>query len=216
MTKFDAPKTREALGQVVISGIIPEIIEFLIPEYFRELKITMPGYHLARLNGLREMVDQITKVDEGLMGACRGGWMKLADYMIKKGAHNFNGGLYGACRGGYMDLVELMIAKGARDFGGGLIEACEGGFIGIAECMIEKGAIYVNAGFKSACRGGHFELVQFLISKGCVNYNWGLYYACQNDHQDIVRLMIEYGADICRYCGNKKHAELVNFKLDDF
>ena len=80
-------------------------------------------------------INNISKWNYGLVKACHG-----ANYMIEKGANNWNRGLYGTCQGGKRELAELMIEKGADDWNRGLDGACLGGHIDLANYMIEKGA----------------------------------------------------------------------------
>ena len=49
----------------------------------------------------------------GLYGACKGGYIDIVKFMIKKGANHWDLGLGGACRNGHIDIVKLMIEKGA-------------------------------------------------------------------------------------------------------
>ncbi len=52
----------------------------------------------------------------------------------------WNNGLYGACMGGYLDIVKLMIKKGADDWNWGLNYACKRNNLNIVKLMIEMGA----------------------------------------------------------------------------
>ena len=52
--------------------------------------------------------------NEGLIGACRGGHLHIAQLMIHKGATCWNSGLLEAVRENHVVLVKLMIDKGAE------------------------------------------------------------------------------------------------------
>lgn len=53
--------------------------------------------------------------ENGLYGACQGGYLNIIELMIEKGANDWNKGLIGACYGGHMDMVKLMIQKGVTE-----------------------------------------------------------------------------------------------------
>jgi ankyrin repeat protein len=109
--------------------------------------------------------------------------------------------LRGACRGGYIELVQFMIERGANDWNYGLWNACYGDHIEIVWLMIEKGAYDWNYGLLGACQSGHIELVQLMIEKGADDWNGGLMNACFGGHVELIRLMIEKGATRCYNCG---------------
>ena len=102
--------------------------------------------------------------------------------------------------GGHMEIVQFLISKGANDWNNGLYYSCRGGHMDMVQLMIEKGADEWNVGFDGACEGGHMNIVQFMIEKGADEWNWGLRYACYGGHMDIIHLMIKKGANICN-CG---------------
>jgi len=125
--------------------------------------------------------------------------LEIVQYMMSKGATNWNWGLRGACRGGHMEIVRLMISKGANDWNRGLFGACYRGHMNIVQFMIEKRAKDWNLGLYGACRGGHMNIVHLMIKKGATHWNWGLSRACKGGHIEIIELMIEKGATEC-YC----------------
>ena len=171
--------------------------------------------------GLGYLHNTVCDINNGLDGACYGGYLELVELMISKGADDWTLGLYRACEGGHLKIVELMISKGVdyRNGGafnvwnGGLFSACGGGHLELAELMISKGANDWNWGLRGACIGGHVKLVELMISKGVYDWNRGLHGACLGGHFKFVELMISKGAndwleglhEACR--GN--HLELV-------
>ena len=109
--------------------------------------------------------------NDGFCGACEGGHLEIAEFMIEKGSGtkiDWNYGLLSACECGHMDLVKLLIEKGANDWDLGLFSACRGGHLEIVKFMIEKGADAWDHGLRGACRDGHFEIAKFMIEKGAV------------------------------------------------
>ena len=104
--------------------------------------------------------------------ACRGGCLQIAQFMIKKGATDYDNGLRGACSGGHLQLAQFMIDKGAKDYDHGLYEACRGGHLHLAQFMIDKGTTNYDYGLCGACFGGHIQLAQFMIDKGATECSW--------------------------------------------
>lgn len=64
--------------------------------------------------------DSKLNYDSGLYGACESKSLKLTEYMISKGAKDWNMGLLGACSSNSLHLVEFMVEKGAISLGIGL------------------------------------------------------------------------------------------------
>ena len=99
---------------------------------------------LCLYNGINELCVNITNINLGLMGACRGGHLTLAKVMIGRGATNVNFGLIGSCRGGHLDLAKLMLNLGATDFNAGLRSACINNQVTLAKLMLYHGATNGN------------------------------------------------------------------------
>ena len=57
--------------------------------------------------------DDTNGMNIAMRGAARGGHKDLAEFLISKGANDWNRNLYAACDCGNKELVELMISKGA-------------------------------------------------------------------------------------------------------
>jgi len=62
----------------------------------------------------RDKYKNTLPINDGFENACLKGHLDIVEWMIKKGADNWNGGLFGACQGGYMEIIKLMIEKGAN------------------------------------------------------------------------------------------------------
>jgi hypothetical protein len=109
---------------------------------FTLILIKMNRYIVADLFEPSFLIKYHNNPNGGLAKACRGGHRDLVDFMIQKGATDWNWGLKGACQGGNRDLVDLMIEKGATHWDRALREACLGGHPDLADFMIQKGADY--------------------------------------------------------------------------
>ncbi len=113
----------------------------------------------------------------------------------------------------HKDIVEYLISKGADDFDFGLANACYGGQIEIVEFMISKGANNFDNGLFNACINGYKDIAELMISKGANSFHDGLWCACCYGHKEIGLLMIEKGANIDKYemKSNYHHDNLLNF-----
>lgn len=77
---------------------------------------------------------------------------------------DFNSGLFGACAGGHMSIAKFMILNGANALNTAFDYACTYGHISTAQLMILRGANDWHTGFGNACGNGHIKLVEILVS----------------------------------------------------
>ena len=103
--------------------------------YEKDSKNIFQRYKLISIS-----ITKYIDVNLGLRCACIGGHLHLVNFMIEKGATDWNGGLLYACCYSNLHLVKLMIEKGATDWNEGLFVACCYGNLNIVKLMIEKGA----------------------------------------------------------------------------
>ncbi len=121
-------------------------------------------------------------------------------------------GLYGACFGGHIDLAKFMIEKGADNWNRILDDAYKSGHRDMTELIIQNGLDDWNFGLYGACFGGHMATVQLMIETGAKDLNCGLEGACEGGHIDIAKLMIDKGATKCGYCGRSMEEHLSDKK----
>jgi len=101
----------------------PELVKLMIQKGANNFEEV---FYVTCYVGRRQIVDvlknyvTINDWNTGLYGACEGGHLELAEYVIYLGAHdhgehifNYNQGLSRACGEGHQDLIELMIQRGA-------------------------------------------------------------------------------------------------------
>lgn len=117
-----------------------------------------------------------------------------------------NAGLVNACLGHHMDIVQFMLSKGATNYDKALWAASKGGFMDLAELMLDKGATKVNEAFSAACRSGHAAIARLLLTKGAACIASTLTHACTNGHTEIVRLLLEHKDKIVDF---KRHTRSV-------
>ncbi len=76
---------------------------------------SLSARHLVKLNCVDELIARGMDKNDILNLACYYGNLKMAKYMVvERGANNWNGGLWGACGGGHMELAKYMVECGAK------------------------------------------------------------------------------------------------------
>lgn len=149
--------------------------------------------------------------------ACCGGFLEVADYLIKHGADIELGAstpLMEAAQEGHLELVKFLLENKAdvhaqtQTGDTALTYACENGHTDVAEVLLYFGAEleHLSEGGRTplmkACRAGHICTVKFLIQKGADvnrqttnNDHTPLSLACAGGHQQVVELLLVHGAD---------------------
>nr|XP_042905187.1 ankyrin repeat and KH domain-containing protein 1 isoform X1 [Parasteatoda tepidariorum] len=149
--------------------------------------------------------------------ACCGGFLDVADFLIKASADIELGAstpLMEAAQEGHIELVRYLITAGANvnattaTGDTALTYACENGHTDVADMLLQAHAKLEHESeggrtpLMKAARAGHLCTVQFLISKGAnVNKQTAnndhnpLSLACAGGHISIVELLLAHGAD---------------------
>ncbi|XP_077434143.1 ankyrin repeat and KH domain-containing protein 1 isoform X3 [Vanacampus margaritifer] len=149
--------------------------------------------------------------------ACCGGFLEVADFLIKAGADIELGcstPLMEAAQEGHLELVKYLLAAGANVHATtatgdtALTYACENGHTDVADVLLQAGANLEHESeggrtpLMKAARAGHLCTVQFLISKGANvnratanNDHTVVSLACAGGHLAVVELMLAHGAD---------------------
>ena len=68
------------------------------------------NFNCPAIHGHWELVTQLYNINEGLSGACLGGYLELAENLIDRGADDVNYAMENACIGGHIELAEFMIS----------------------------------------------------------------------------------------------------------
>ena len=147
------------------------------------------------------LVDEVKSPDECLEGACLGGHLDLAKYMVEKGANIWNRGLTRACEGGNLTLINYMIEKGANDWNNALYGACKGGHWRDAkhptrlssrgrEPLVSSEGRDLWSPDQPSC-----DLVTYLLGKYTISLCSGLAGACRGGHLELVKFLVEKGAN---------------------
>uniref|UniRef100_A0A4W5LY34 Ankyrin repeat and KH domain containing 1 n=1 Tax=Hucho hucho TaxID=62062 RepID=A0A4W5LY34_9TELE len=142
--------------------------------------------------------------------ACCGGFLEVADFLIKAGADIELGcstPLMEAAQEGHLELVKYLLAAGANVHATtatgdtALTYACENGHTDVADVLLQTGADLEHESeggrtpLMKAVRAGHLCTVQFLISKGVLLLLHLVSLACAGGHLAVVELLLSHGAD---------------------
>ncbi|XP_046405893.1 uncharacterized protein LOC124170897 isoform X3 [Ischnura elegans] len=149
--------------------------------------------------------------------ACCGGFLEVADILIKAGGDIELGAstpLMEAAQEGHLDLVRYLLQSNgnvrAQTQTGdtALTYACENGHTDVADLLLTYQADLEHESeggrtpLMKACRAGHLCTVQFLISKGADvnkqttnNDHTPLSLACAGGHLAVVELLLAHSAD---------------------
>jgi len=149
--------------------------------------------------------------------ACCGGFLEVADFLIKAGADLELGAstpLMEASQEGHLELVRYLLEAGAgvnATTGTGdtaLTYACENGHTDVADLLLQYSAQLEHESeggrtpLMKAARAGHLCTVQFLITRGADvnrqttnNDHTPLSLACAGGHLAVVEVLLQQGAD---------------------
>lgn len=149
--------------------------------------------------------------------ACCGGFLEVADFLIKAGADAELGAstpLMEASQEGHLELVRYLLNAGAdvnaqtQTGDTALTYACENGHTDVADLLLRAGAELEHESeggrtpLMKACRAGHVCTVQFLVGKGAdvnrmtaLGDHTPLSLACAGGHVDVVKFLLACEAD---------------------
>ncbi|KAL0476947.1 hypothetical protein AKO1_005617 [Acrasis kona] len=148
--------------------------------------------------------EQNPDLDEYLLLACSCGSKPLVDYLIDKGANQWDAALVFACLGGNIEVVELMIFKGACSWNDALLSAIEQQNFYLIELMILKGATNIEHALVIYYRTHHVEtihdlrVITFMVKSGDVDITKVMHdEIIRVDHYDdcYITKMMESGRD---------------------
>lgn len=153
---------------------------------------------------------------------CKGGHMKLIDFMINIGINSWHIGLLGACEGSQTEVIKIMFEKGIKKSHSILDYACKNGNIKTVKYVVKK-AEEVKLDFTendwegclySARDSKNIELIKFVADKfGKFN----LVDVCSTGNIELVRSYIKENGIDCNWTSmltvscNSGNLELVKF-----
>lgn len=148
-------------------------------------------------------------VNKGLQGACIGGHVQIAKFMINIGARNFQDAFYYACKSRCVEIVEFMVKKCnikhyARDrLTECLSIACSHGGADVVKFLLKCGITRNDECLNWACEGGDLEIVKILIDAETTDVNMlnmlnsALLEAYKCNNLELVSYLLTKGATFC-------------------
>lgn len=182
------------------------------------------GSRLAARNGhipiIEALLHVIDSLDDLLHDACLKNQLRLVDWLILKGANNFNIGLRGATGGGHIEMAKYMVSKGAMDYVSALNRACFHGDMPIIQFLIDKGANNWNSGLVGAAVNNQIDVMKLMISKGASSIDYALYRATFQGKFQAVKFLLDYKPGNIERCAelayDVKHTDILNLLLIEF
>lgn len=187
-------------GKITISkddlpnDIYDELMCYLDTKLKRSLKQSLSGnkfiisdYILTRIKRDDEYQIKLTcLLRDMLVYSATNGNMSAINYLIDKGADNWDAGLYGAVYSNDIELIEFFIEKGAKQWNFSLYAAVRRGNVQLVNYFIEKGANNWNQGLSNAILTRNHQLISFFETKPITNYCFALKSAIQIHDYDLI------------------------------
>jgi ankyrin repeat protein len=130
---------------------------------------TWRNFYLSLLIYFNKPADYYNSVNQALFNASHEGDKEAVDFLIFKGASDWNPGIKGAASGGNIKLVEFFLNKDEN--------------------------IELDTPMFFAGNDGHYDIVRLLAQKGA-DVGAGLRLAVLENNSDLVRVYLEIGPNI--------------------
>lgn len=153
--------------------------------------------------------------NEGLVGACVGGFIEIAAFMIKNGATNLNEGLLKACVNDQPEVAKYMITSGANELIECLEVVCYYCYdLDLLKIITSKDNMVWDEGLRYACRGKNVEFVKFMLNHHSYTVNeLNRALSCTNyDSVDIINLLLRKGGEYSKMFTTFLRIFMPNFK----
>lgn len=99
-------------------------------------------------------------------------WKKMALYLVEKYPIDFSNSLQYLKKGlDCIELLEYLVKKGATDYNNGMYIVCSNGRKDLLDYFISHGANDWNSGLAGAYGNGDSKMVDFLVKKGATNFD---------------------------------------------
>jgi hypothetical protein len=134
-------------------------------------------------------------------GAARGGNLDLLNiFMDFSNIENLNIAMFNAVYGGNLDIVEYLISKGANDFNRGLIASSKIGNLDITNLMLKNNANNYHIAFRVALNYGKLNILKILPELDIENYNNAIIRAIAgNKSLEIISFIFNKGVNNYKY-----------------
>jgi ankyrin repeat protein len=150
---------------------------------------------------LKDVVPQKTNDNFYMIYAAQNGHKNIVDYLIERGADNWNGGMAGAIKGNHRDLVNFFIKNGANNWNKGVYVSAMMANTDLLTFFMRKGGTSKAAALDGSAYGGQLELVKIFFEKGARDINSALIFAIKGyeEHteksRDVIIYLMSLGAD---------------------
>lgn len=105
--------------------------------------------------------------------------------------------LYSACYSGDRNIVDFVISKGANDWNRGLSGACDGGYVYLAQMMIKRGANNLYSVFAAIISTKKINIIKLFDRCDISDLNKALTIACEKRAYYNIKKIIRAGATAC-------------------
>lgn len=115
--------------------------------------------------------------------ACYEGLSEIVNYVVTKGATEFDAGFISACQGKHAEIAKYMISKGLNDINLCLCCSLIHRLFDVAKLVINTYVFDVNSALRLICCkkddddniNNYLEIAELLLTKGVVNWDGGLW-----------------------------------------
>ena len=141
-----------------------------------------------------------------MCGVCEGGYYKLAKHLIDEEKIGVNlDTVVSACRGGNLKLIDYIInhvGDVAVNSNCLSFELCYYGRLKEMEYLVNKHHISISPehGLDGACKGDQLHMAINMVSLGATNFNEYLRVSCHFNSPQCIKYMIDSGATFCANC----------------
>lgn len=201
---------------------IPGILNIIVDEYLEYMCFNdHTSFRVDKeimKRGLGYLLECVTRIDYGVSGACKGGYLYLIKQLIRRGSKtndvNWDLSLLSTRCSGHIPIVEVVLSK---DLGYGRysmldcwwspspaiefifnyreknITNCAGCGEFLRKCTNCDDTFYEV--LRAACFRGHIPAIKLMIHYGADNWNSGFDAACYGKQIEAAKLMLQHGVD---------------------
>jgi hypothetical protein len=167
----------------LVEAHVPRVLAQLAVAYMTSAKRT--EFSMAQCGEYESCMSAAFPCD-ALVGACRGGHLRLAKAMHAMRAASLIWPVSQECCRGQDYLKDATIWDLAAH------AACEGAHIAIVHFLLAADSPFLNSALTCACAGGHMPLVRLLVNKGASNLLRARHTAWRHGHSRCAQLLDSY------------------------
>lgn len=137
----------------------------------------------------------VTTYEYSAICAAIGGHLHILELLLSKTIGTvelYNRILRAAARSGHLNVVNYVLNRGANDYNDAMFNASWGGHINLIDIMLSVGATDYNSSMAGAAASGHIDIVDKMLQLGANNYQSAINEATFINRSDIVSLIQSY------------------------